>query len=75
MILRSASVCAGRPHIRGTRIPVWLLVGLRHRGASDASILDHFPNLTQANLDEVWALYPIYRDEIDRDVRERTRPG
>jgi uncharacterized protein (DUF433 family) len=73
MIRRTPSVCGGRPRVRDTRIPVWLVVGLRTRGASDAEILNRCPDLTQADLDEVWSFYPAYREEIDRDVRARSR--
>lgn len=73
MIYRSASVCRGRPRVRDTRIPVWLVVGLRNRGASDAGILAHCPALTQDDLNAVWAFYEIHKDEVDCDVWNHSR--
>lgn len=75
VIRQSSHVCQGRPHINNTRIPVWLVVGCHQQGLSDEEILTLFPNLTPADLTSVWAFYMFYRDEVDRDVRQHTRPG
>ena len=36
----------------------------------DARILEHHPDLTQADLDAAWAYYQQHREEIDEALRE-----
>lgn len=44
------SVCAGRPHIRGTRVRVSDILQLLASGAAAAEILDDYPYLEEADL-------------------------
>jgi uncharacterized protein (DUF433 family) len=39
--------------VRGTRIPVWTLVQLKHLGRTEQELLSDFPGLTQEDLDAV----------------------
>jgi uncharacterized protein (DUF433 family) len=43
-IEKTPGVMGGDACIRQTRIPVWLLVSLRQQGATDAFILEDYPN-------------------------------
>ncbi|MFO0873920.1 MAG: DUF433 domain-containing protein [Phycisphaerales bacterium] len=43
-------VMLGKPVIRGTRIPVELLLRKLSEGASEADLLDAYPRLTQDDL-------------------------
>jgi uncharacterized protein (DUF433 family) len=44
------NVMLGKPVIRGTRIPVELLLRKLSEGASEADILDAYPRLTREDL-------------------------
>ncbi len=46
----NARVMAGKPVIRGTRIPVALLVRLVAQGISEAEILKQYPRLQQEDI-------------------------
>ena len=43
-------VMLGKPVIRGTRIPVELILRKLGEGASEADLLDAYPRLTQADI-------------------------
>ena len=43
-------VMLGKPVIRGTRIPVELLLRKMSEGASEADLLDAYPRLTRADI-------------------------
>ena len=43
-------VMLGKPVIRGTRIPVELILRKLSEGASEADLLDAYPRLTQADI-------------------------
>ena len=62
--------CGGRACVRDSRLPVWVLVGYRRLGSSDAEILGYYPQLTEADLAAAWEYAAVHPDEIDRDVRE-----
>lgn len=70
-ITRTPSVMGGDACIAGTRIPVWLLVSYRRQGASDAYILDAYPQMSAADLVNVWAYASAYADEIETAIREQ----
>jgi uncharacterized protein (DUF433 family) len=69
---KSPDVCGGDACIRKTRITVWGLVEWRNLGLSDAEIMQHLPDLTQADLDVAWEYYNQRREEIDEAMREDT---
>jgi uncharacterized protein (DUF433 family) len=62
--------CGGDACIRETRIPVWVLVGYRRLGASDADILQAYPGLTPADLEAAGDYAAANREEIDGAIRE-----
>jgi uncharacterized protein (DUF433 family) len=69
-ITRTPGVCGGDACIRDTRHTVSGLVEWRRLGLSDARILEHHPDLTQADLDAAWGYYEGHRDEIEQAIRE-----
>ena len=69
-ISKTPGVCGGDACIRTTRHTVAGLVEWRQLGLTDARILDHHPDLSQADLDAAWAYYAEHPDEIDRAIRE-----
>lgn len=67
---KSPNVCGGDACIRKTRITVWGLVEWRSLGLSDAEILQHLPDLTEADLEAAWEYYDQHQHEIDQAIRE-----
>lgn len=63
-IEKTPGVMGGDACIRQTRIPVWLLVSLRHQGASEAYLLEDYPTLTAADLVNTWLYAEAYPEEI-----------
>lgn len=68
-ITKDPTRCGGDACIRGTRIPVWVLVNYRRLGGSDADLLRDYPSLTPADLEAAWE-YAANAEEIDRVIRE-----
>lgn len=62
--------CGGDACVRATRIAVWVLVGYRRLGLSDADLLGYYPMLTQADLEVAWTYAAANPDEIDAALRE-----
>jgi uncharacterized protein (DUF433 family) len=62
--------CGGDACVRDTRIPVWVLVGYRRLGASDADLLRAYPSLTAADLEAAFQYAASHADEIDRAIQE-----
>jgi uncharacterized protein (DUF433 family) len=64
-IEKTPGVCGGDARIRRMRIPVWLLVEMRQRGASDEEFFLCYPSLTPADLAAAWEYYERNKEEID----------
>lgn len=62
--------CGGDACVRDSRIPVWVLVGYRRLGASDAEILQAYPSLSEPDLKAAWEYAAANEEEIDRAIRE-----
>ncbi|HET9660872.1 MAG TPA: DUF433 domain-containing protein [Thermomicrobiales bacterium] len=45
-IHRDPEILAGKPVIRGTRIPVYVIIDLFWNGVSEAEIVDDYPTLS-----------------------------
>ena len=59
--------------MKGTRIPVWVLV-LYHRGSQDIEwLLRAFPGLDRSAIEEALAYYEANRDEIEQSITENDR--
>lgn len=70
-IMKMPGVMGGDVCIANTRLPVWLFVSLRRQGATDAVILDGYPQLTPADLVNVWAYADAHPEEIAIAFREQ----
>ncbi|WP_233258475.1 DUF433 domain-containing protein [[Phormidium] sp. ETS-05] len=69
-IEKTPGVCGGDACIGNTRIPVWLLVSFRRSGCSDAQLLEGYPTLGVADLENAWAYAETHADEIEKAIRE-----
>jgi uncharacterized protein (DUF433 family) len=69
-IQKSLGVCGGELCVRNTRHTVAGLVEWKKQGLTDARILEHHPDLTQADLEAAWAYYATHHEEIDQAVKE-----
>lgn len=66
-IVTDPAVLLGKPIIRGTRVPVYLIVGLVEAGQTAEQIVDDYPDLTG---DDVAAAVAYAAQETARtDVR------
>jgi uncharacterized protein (DUF433 family) len=54
-IVTDANTCGGRRWIKGTRMSVEFLLGLKAAGWSEEQILDNYPHLTRDDLQAVFA--------------------
>jgi uncharacterized protein (DUF433 family) len=62
-IVTDPAVLLGKPIVRGTRVPVWLIVGLVEAGQSPEQIVDDYPDLT---VDDVEAAVAYAAEERHR---------
>jgi uncharacterized protein (DUF433 family) len=69
-IEKTPGVCGGVACIIRTRIPVRTLVSFKKMGLSDQNLLANYPSLLQQDLNNAWAYYQAYTDEIDLEIRE-----
>ena len=69
-ITKTAGVCGGDACIRNHRIPVWVLIGYRRLGMTDAQILQAYPSLERADLEAAWQYAAANPEEIERAIQE-----
>ena len=69
-IAKTPGICGGDACIRGHRIPVWVLVGYRRLGQSDADLLRNYPSLNHDDLRAAWEYAAANPEEIDRAIHE-----
>ena len=69
-IRKTPGICGGEPCVRNTRHTVAGLVEWKKQGLTDARILEHHPDLTQADLEAAWAYYDAHREEIEQILKE-----
>ncbi len=69
LIQKTPGVMGGEACIRRTRISVWILVGYKKLGMSDAQLLEAYPGLTQEDLAAAWAYYRDHTAEIEEAIR------
>jgi uncharacterized protein (DUF433 family) len=55
----------GKPCIKGTRIPVWLIVGMLGDGMSEDEILKQYPSLTATDI-KAALKYASYAADFER---------
>ena len=49
-IVIDSATCGGRPHFRGTRIPVYVVLEMLANGESREDVCTEFPDLTEPDL-------------------------
>jgi len=67
-ISKTPGICGGRPVIRGTRIPVKVLVNHYRMNEKVTDILAGFPNLTASQFYAALSYYYDHQSEIDADM-------
>jgi len=70
-IEKTPDVCGGDARVANTRIPVWLLVGYRKDGVSDAKLLEMYPSLSIGDLSAAWWYYAEHTNEIEQSIHEQ----
>ena len=65
-IERIPGVVGGDPKIKGTRVPVWIIVNYRRMNGTLAGITDAYPQVSDEAAEEALAYYEANREEIDR---------
>jgi uncharacterized protein (DUF433 family) len=65
---KKPGVCGGEACIRNTRHTVAGLVQWRNLGLANARILEHHPDLTEADLEVAWSSYHQNMQEIDAAI-------
>ncbi len=69
-IEKTPEICGGKPRIKGTRIPAWLLEQMRQAGSTEAEILRCYPTLHAADLVNAWRYIDSHKVEIQQQIRE-----
>lgn len=69
-IEKTPGVCGGVACIIRTRIPVRTLVSFKKMGLADQALLANYPTLRQQDLNNAWAYYLAFHEEIDFEIRE-----
>jgi uncharacterized protein (DUF433 family) len=67
-IVQTEGVCGGSPRIRDSRIPVRVIAGLYRQGEPVREILDTYPRLDPAAIDDAIGYYLDHQQEIDAEI-------
>jgi uncharacterized protein (DUF433 family) len=68
-VISNPQILRGKPIIRGTRVPVYLIADFVNNGATPARIVEDYPDLT---MEDVEAAVAFVRQEQSRtEVRRR----
>jgi uncharacterized protein (DUF433 family) len=70
MITKTDNVCGGSACIKGTRIPVWVLVNYSRLGQTVEQIAEGYPSLRPADIESALAYYKENKAEIEREIEE-----
>lgn len=72
-VVQINDVCGGRPIIKGTRIPVWLIAGWFKDGYSPEQIQKEiYPHLSLAQIYDALSYYHDHVFEIDAQITAQT---
>ena len=65
-IVTDPAVLLGKPIVRGTRVPVYLIIGLIEAGQTPEQIVDDYPDLTIEDVDAAvaYATEERHRTEV-----------
>ncbi len=67
-IVKIASVCGGRPIIKGTRTPVQAIVEYYRLGMDAYQILTELPYITAAQLHDALSYFYDHKEEIETGI-------
>lgn len=68
-IVRNPGILGGEPIVRGTRISVRSVVLASREYGAPEGVVQAYPQLTTADVDEALAYYAAHKAEIDRYIR------
>ncbi len=71
-IERVEGVCGGEPVIEGTRIPVWIIAARVKRGETVAEIIEAYPWLTKAPVQDAIGYYHNHKEEVERAIYQNS---
>lgn len=71
-IERVEGVCGGEPVIEGTRIPVWIIAARMKRGETPEKILEAYPWLTEAQVQDAIGYYHDHKEEIEQAIYQNS---
>ncbi len=54
-IIRNPGILGGKPIIRGTRVPLWLIVNFSENGLTPSEIVADYPDLTIEDIEAALA--------------------
>lgn len=74
-VTQTPGICGGRPVIRGTRIPVKVLVKYHQIGYTSTEILSGHAGLTPAQLYDALSYYYDHQAEIEADLKADELPA
>ncbi len=73
-IVRIPGICGGEPTVKGTRIPVRIVVvAYQMSGGAVSEVLEAYPSLDRSAVDEALAFYAANQQEIDLLIDENER--
>lgn len=68
-IVSRPDIMLGKPVVRGTRIPVYLIVDLVAAGLTDEQIVDDYPDLSEADIRAAVAYATLSDEPVGRARR------
>lgn len=71
-VVETENVCGGSPRIRGSRIPLWGLEKARLNGFTDEEIIEMYPHLEIADLEDAWEYIAANKEEIEKALIENS---
>jgi uncharacterized protein (DUF433 family) len=72
-IHRVPGVRGGDPVLRGSSIPVWIIVGYWQMYGTVDQVNRAFPHLSREAIEEALVYYEAHREEIDGRIEENDR--
>jgi uncharacterized protein (DUF433 family) len=73
-IVKTEGVVGGNARIESTRLTVWGLEQWRRLGWNNEKIIENYPQISLADLENAWAYAAANKQEIDNAIRLNTEP-
>jgi uncharacterized protein (DUF433 family) len=73
-IVKTEGVVGGNARIENTRLTVWGLEQWRRLGWNNEKIIENYPQISLADLENAWAYVAANKEEIDNAIRLNTEP-